>query len=223
MASQINVGIVDDHKIVRNGLKQLLEMNDAFKVSVEFENGLRFVKEVAYLKQIPDVFLLDYSMPIMNGLQVLQELKAQDSGLKCIVLTQHNDQNIKVDAYEAGARGFLSKTCDLEHLVATITRVHNQGYDNFEEILKLLRNKKTVEDLGNEAREQLTDREMTLIELVCDEAEFTYQQIADRMNLSIKSVDACRSQLFQKLDVRSKVGLVLHSYNHKLTSPFLDA
>ncbi len=222
MASKIKVGIVDDHKIVRNGLKQLLEMNEDFEVTIEYENGLRFVKEVEELETKPNVFLLDYSMPMMNGLHVLKELKSQNSSVKCIVLTQHDDQEIKINAYEAGARGFLNKTCDLDELVGTINRVHEQGYDNFEEILKLLRNKKTVETLGSKAREQFTERELQLIELICNESEYTYQQIADRMNLSIKSVDACRSQLFQKLDIRSKVGLVLHSYHHKLTHPFLN-
>ncbi|ARN78018.1 hypothetical protein BST97_08400 [Nonlabens spongiae] len=221
MASKISVGIVDDHKIVRNGLKQLLEMNEDFEVTIEYENGLRFVKEVEELEEKPNVFLLDYSMPMMNGLQVLKELKNQNSSIKCIILTQHDDQGIKIDAYEVGARGFLNKTCDLDELVSTINRVHEHGYDNFEEILKLLRNKTTVESLGSRAREQFTNRELQLIELICNDNEYTYQQIADHMNLSIKSVDACRSQLFQKLDVRSKVGLVLYSFHYKLTHPFL--
>ncbi|MEP3968937.1 MAG: helix-turn-helix transcriptional regulator, partial [Nonlabens sp.] len=72
-----------------------------------------------------------------------------------------------------------------------------------------------------EEKANLNPRELQLLELVCNEKEYTYQEIADQMNLSIKSVDACRSQLFQKLDVKSKVGLVLYSFAHKLTKPFV--
>jgi DNA-binding CsgD family transcriptional regulator len=93
-------------------------------------------------------------------------------------------------------------------------------YDNFDEILKLLRNKDSIKDLSDIDKTNVTDRELQLLELVCHENEYTYQEIADQMNLSIKSVDACRSQLFQKIGAKSKVGLVLYSFHYKLTAPF---
>ncbi|WP_405369418.1 response regulator [Nonlabens sp. Asnod2-A12] len=221
MAKKINIGIIDDHDIVRKGLSQLLQNMGDYVVTEEHSSGVSFINNLPDNKELPDVYLLDYSMPMMNGLEVLQEAKEINPNLKFLMLTQNIEDKIKVEAYDKGARGFLSKTCQAPELGQSITNVVTTGYDNFEEILRLLRNRNTIEQLTKEEKANLTARELQLLELVCDEKEYTYQEIADQMNLSIKSVDACRSQLFQKLDVKSKVGLVLYSFAHKLTKPFV--
>lgn len=220
MPKKINIGIIDDHDIVRKGLSQLLQNMGDYVVTEEYSSGVSFINNLPDKKELPDVYLLDYSMPMMNGLEVLQEAKEINPNAKFLMLTQNLEDKIKVEAYDKGARGFLSKTCQAPELGQSIINVVTTGYDNFEEILRLLRNKNTIEQLTNEERANLTARELQLLELVCNEKEYTYQEIADQMNLSIKSVDACRSQLFQKLDVKSKVGLVLYSFAHKLTKPF---
>lgn len=221
MEQAIRIGIIDDHDIVRKGLKELLENMGSFKVVEEHANGLAFINHFKENKHPAQLYLLDYSMPMMNGVEVLKEMTALQPEAKFVLLTQHLDDDLKIKAYENGARGFLNKTCNAQQLKQTIENVINLGYDNFEEILRLLRNKKSIKEIPEHTKASLTDRELQLLELVCDEQEFTYQEIADAMNLSIKSVDACRSQLFTKLDVKSKVGLVLYCYHNNVTKPFI--
>ncbi|AGC77540.1 LuxR family two component transcriptional regulator [Nonlabens dokdonensis] len=220
MGKKISLGIIDDHDIVRKGIKELLHNMGDFEVIEEHANGVAFLNNMPEKSKLPDLYLLDYSMPMMNGIEVLKEVKKIAPDAKFLLLTQHLDDPLKVNAYDNGARGFLNKTCTAQQLDSSIKNVVRTGYDNFDEILKLLRNKNSLKELNDKQQYDLTDRELQLLELVCHENEYTYQQIADQMNLSIKSVDACRAQLFQKIGVKSKVGLVLYSFHHKLTQPF---
>lgn len=220
MANKIKIGIIDDHDIVRKGIKELLHNMGDFNVIEEHANGVAFLQNLPDKNNLPDVYLLDYSMPMMNGIEVLKEAKEQAPDAKFLLLTQHLDDPLKVSAYDNGARGFLNKTCTAQQLDSSIKNVVRTGYDNFDEILKLLRNNDSLKELNAKEKYDLSDRDMQLLQLVCHENEYTYQQIADQMHLSIKSVDACRAQLFQKIGVKSKVGLVLYSFEHKLTKPF---
>jgi DNA-binding NarL/FixJ family response regulator len=215
----LQIGIIDDHDIVRQGLSELLANMD-IQVTEEYADGKDFLNALQN-DQIdrPQILLIDYSMPRLNGIEVIEKASKLDSKLKFIMLTQHFNDELKIKAYDAGARAFLNKTCTAAELKKTIDAVDEHGYDDVEEILRLLRNKNTYEEVL-ENHHSLTDREQELIRLVCDDQEFTYQQIADKMCLSVKSIDACRAGLFEKLNVRSKVGLVLYSFHHKLTAPF---
>jgi DNA-binding NarL/FixJ family response regulator len=215
-----HVSIVDDHEIVRQGLAELLA-SMGVQVDNMFSDGPSFLNHLD--KHVADqntIYLIDYSMPRMDGVEVIKQVCDRHPDVKLIMLTQHLSDELKIEAYEAGARAFLNKTCSAEELRTTIDTVAQFGYHNFEEILRLLRTKRTLEEARKNPEVQLTDRELQFLEMVCDSGEYTYQQIADRMNLSVKSIDACRAGLFEKLGVRSKVGLVLYSFHHKLTAPF---
>jgi len=214
--------IIDDHDIVRKGLKELIETMGDYKIIGEYNNGLAFVKALSTISEMPDLFILDYSMPIMNGVEVIQEVVKTNEDLKFLILTQHFDEDIINAVYQNGARGFLHKTCTKEQLSFTIDNIIKYGYSNISEILKRIRN--IPDDKPRPATTlPLTERELQLIELVCDEAEHTYQSIADIMSVSIKTVDKYRGQLFAKLNVKSKLGIVLYSHKYKLTKPFIDS
>ena len=220
MDTKITIGIVDDHKIVRQGLKELLEKISNYKVVAEFENGTEFLASLP-MKEEPDLFIIDYSMPGMNGVEVLKALEEKDVEYKVLLLTQHFDEQIIDAAYHHGARGFLHKNCTAQDLKFAIDNIVTIGYNNVVEILKRIRNYDPNANLEKKSDIALTDRESHFLNLVCDERELTYEQMADIMSVSVKSIEAYRTALFEKYNIKSKVGLVLFSYKHKLTPPFV--
>ncbi|WP_282787085.1 response regulator transcription factor [Flavobacterium croceum] len=218
--SKTTVCIVDDHKIVRQGLKELLEKLGDYEVLEEFESGQLFMESLP-LKKPVDIYILDYSMPKMNGIQVLQELEKREEEYKVLLLTQHLDEQIINQAYHYGARGFLHKNCTAHDLKFAIDNIVKIGYNNVAEILKRIRNyDETTKD--NDKKEiNLSEREFKFLELVCDEKEYTYEQMAEIIGVSVKSIDVYRTSIFERYNIKSKVGLVLFSFKHKLTKPFL--
>lgn len=216
---KIKLCLIDDHAIVRHGLKELLEKISNFEVIHEFDSGEEFL-EALPLQPLPDMYILDYSMPSMNGLEVLQALEEKEEEYKVMLLTQHFDEQIINDAYHHGARGFLHKNCTAHDLKFAIENIVTIGYNNVTEILKRIRNHQST-DKENKEPIVLSKRELDFLTLVCDERELTYEQMADIMNLSVKSIESYRAALFERFNIKSKVGLVLFSFKYKLTEPFL--
>jgi DNA-binding NarL/FixJ family response regulator len=211
--------IIDDHVIVRQGLKQLLEKISDYKVIQEFDNGDDFL-EALPLNPNPDIYILDYSMPNKNGIEVLIELEKKEEEFKVLLLTQNFDEEIINLAFHHGARGFLHKNCSASELKMAIDNICSVGYANVVEILKRIRNYVPKEEKQAQ-KPALSERELQFLTYVCDEREPTYEQIASYMNISYRSVELIRLGLFERYSIKSKVGLVLFNYNHKLTVPFV--
>lgn len=216
----IKICIIDDHKILRQGLIELLEKLGNIKVTHEFENGIEFLAALP-LENEPHLYILDYSMPKMNGIDVLKKLKEKEEEHKVLLLTQHFDENIINEAYNYGARGFLNKNCTAHDLKYAINNIVTIGYNNVSEILKRVKNFEEFSNSNSKKKINLTDRELHFLTLVCDEREFTYEQMALKMELSVKSLEGYRVAMFDRFGIKSKVGLVLFSFKNKLTEPFL--
>lgn len=211
--------LIDDHRLLRHGLKELLQKVNHYNVTHEFDNGSDFVAALP-LNNPPELYILDYSMPNMNGIEVLQAIEEKNFDFKVLLLTQHLDEDIISNAFRHGARGFLHKNCTAQDLKFAIDNIVKMGYNNVSEILKRMRHY----DDGIPLKKPditLSDREMEFLKLVCDERELTYDQMADILGLSVKSIEAYRTALFDRYEIKSKVGLVLFSYRHRLTEPFL--
>ncbi|HOZ75054.1 MAG TPA: response regulator transcription factor [Flavobacterium sp.] len=216
---KITIGIIDDHKIVRQGLKELLQKIINCKVTHEYENGKDFLAALP-MNPAPDLLVLDYSMPGLNGIDILKILEKRKEEYKVLLLTQHIDEQVIDEAYLFGARGFLNKNCTADDLKFAVQNIIKIGYNNITEVLKRIKN---YEDPILEIRPNhvvLSDREYEFLELVCDERELTYDQMAEMMNLSIKTVESYRTAIFERFNIKSKVGLVLFSYKYQLTKPF---
>ncbi|MEO5776691.1 MAG: response regulator transcription factor [Flavobacterium sp.] len=211
--------IIDDHAIVRHGLKELLHKLGSYRIIHEYDNGEEFLASLP-LNPIPDMYILDYSMPHMNGIEVLKSLEEKAEEHKVLLLTQHFDEEIINAAYHHGARGFLHKNCTAHDLKFAIDNIIKIGYNNVSEILKRIRNYENGDGKKKDAI-VLSQRELDFLTLVCDERELTYEQMADTMNLSVKSIEAYRAAMFERFNIKSKVGLVLFSFKYRLTEPFL--
>lgn len=213
------VCLIDDHAIVRQGLKELLMKMNTYQIIYEFNDGDEFLNALP-LEKRPDIYILDYSMPHKNGIEVLQELGKREEEYRVLLLTQHFDEHIINSAYHHGARGFLHKNCSAHDLKFAIDNIVTIGYNNISEILKRIRNFDVKEEI-NPSHFDLSTRELEFLTLVCDERELTYEQMADIMKLSVKSIEVHRASLFEKFNIKSKVGLVLFSFKYKLTEPFI--
>lgn len=218
--AQINICIIDDHKIVREGLVELIQKLGDIKVIYQFESGESFLEAIP-LEQKPDLYILDYSMQNINGIEVLKILEKKEEEYKVLLLTQHFDEEIINLAYHFGARGFLNKNCTAPELKFAIDKIVTLGYNNVSEILKRVKNYDTSNTIKRNNKIILSPREHEFLTLVCAEEEFTYEQMSDQMGLSVKSLESYRANLFERYKIKSKVGLVLFSFNNKLTEPFL--
>jgi DNA-binding NarL/FixJ family response regulator len=160
-------------------------------------------------------------MPMLDGIEVLKQVTPKYPDYKFLLLTQNLKEDIINNAYNFGARGFLHKTCTAEELKTTIDNIIKLGYANFAETLRIIRSfSQNINQSSTKV--ELNDKEFRFLELVCHDKEYTYNEMADIMGVSVKTIDKYRANLFVKLNVKSKVGLVLYSFKHQLTKPFIE-
>jgi DNA-binding NarL/FixJ family response regulator len=212
----IKIVLIDDHAVLREGLSKLLSNLGDFEVIEQFDSGKIFIQNFNRLKACTDIFILDYSMPTITGIEILEHINDDLDDANFLILSQSIDAKLKYQFYALGAKGFLSKTCTGEELKKAIFEIHQNGYYNIKENLEVIKN--SVNNFN--FAQLLTKRELEFIELSCNENEYTYIQMADLMKVSIKTVDYYRKNVFEKLNVKSKAGLILFSFKNKLTKPF---
>jgi two-component system, NarL family, invasion response regulator UvrY len=209
--------LVDDHVVVRNGLKELVEKLGPYQVVGQFGNGCEFVESLAK-EPLPDLAIVDLNMPEMDGLEVMEHLNQINSSLPVIMLTLSDDEKTIVHLFKLGARGYLLKNCSGEMLKNAIQQVLSSGYFH-NEFLTLMLNHEfqpAKQNDENDILSKLSGREREFLKWVCHEDEFTYEQIADRMNVQPRTVDGYREILFEKYGIKSKTGLVLFVLKYKL-------
>lgn len=202
---QIQVVIVDDHVMVREGIKQLLEMDGDIKVIGEAGDGEEGIKIIE--KTDPDVILLDVNMPKMNGLEMLQKLKETGIPRKVLILTIHNEVEYLLKAVEIGVNGYVLKDSELAVLRKAIFSVHH-GENYIQPSLAPLLMKRMQENTS-EVAEGLTKREMEVLKLI---AEGMYnKEIAEKLMISEKTVKNHVSNIFRKINVSDRTQAAVYA------------
>src|SRR3989344_4052847 len=189
--------LVDDHVIVRNGLKELIEKLGDFSVVDQFDSASALLNVLPLVPQ-PDLAIIDLNMPGMNGDELIKTLKESGNELPVLILTLDSDEQTIIRLFRNGVRGFLKKNCSAEILKNALESIFTSGYYH------------------NEFLAQLTDRERSFLRLVCHEKEYTYEQIADQLSVTPRTVDGYREAIFDKFAIKSKTGLVLFVLKHRL-------
>jgi DNA-binding NarL/FixJ family response regulator len=209
MSNTVNIAVVDDHKLFRSGLINLIHSLDAgFVVSLEANHGKELL-ELLNPQALPDIVLLDANMPILNGYDTAAILQKEYPSLKVLVITMNNDEQSMIKMLKLGVRGYIGKDVEPEELKLALQHLMEKGYYYTDQltgqlIQALHAPEKPVNDPLN-----LSEQELTFIRLAC--SEDTYAQIADKMFLSPKTIDGYRASVFEKLNVKSRVGLALYA------------
>lgn len=210
---KINILLVDDHSIVREGLKQLLELDGDIQVIGEAGDGKKCLELVEALH--PDVVLLDIDMPVMDGLQVLEELNKRGSKQKVLILTIHNEVEYLFRAAEIGASGYVLKDSESAILKSAIYAIHGGESYIDSTLIPLLKEKQYVKRLQQEARDKdkrLSTREM---QVLCYLAEGLYnKEIACLLEISEKTVKNHVSNIFKKIGVADRTQAAVYAIKH---------
>jgi DNA-binding NarL/FixJ family response regulator len=214
MPTPTSVYLVDDHAVVRNGLKALIERMGHYIVTQQFDNGQELIDALPF-NPAPDIIIMDLTMPVLDGSQTVKELKSRNITTPVLILTLETTEKTIIELFRMGIRGYLPKSCTADVLKKAIDDVINSGYYHNEMLTKALLNQNTAEETTSTLA-HLTERESLFLQLVCDENELTYEQIADKMGVSRRTVDGYRESIFEKFNIKSKTGLVLFAIKYGL-------
>jgi DNA-binding NarL/FixJ family response regulator len=214
---EIKILIVDDHAIVRDGICSLLALAGDMEVVGEAANGREGLEKVG--KLLPDVVLMDIAMPIMGGLEAIRRIRKEFSGIRILVLTQYDDKDHVFPAIQAGANGFVSKTAASSELASGIRAVSAGESYLSPSIAKLFvedyQRVALTEDM-NDPYEQLTDREREMLKLVVE--GYKTRQIAEMLNITLKTVEGHKTSLMKKLGIHNNLELVKYALRQGIIS-----
>ncbi len=213
---KIKILLADDHKIIREGLRALIEKQSDMEVAAEAEDGLETVKLARKLS--PDIVIMDIGMPGMNGIDATRQIVAEDNNIRVIALSMHSDRRFVLQMLKAGASGYLLKDSAFEELVIAIhTIMKKQPYLSpkvtdvvvKEYLHNLSKNESTAFSI-------LTVREREVLQLIA-EGKST-KQIASILNISVKTIETHRQQVMEKVGVHSIAELTKYAIREGLTS-----
>ncbi|MCW3086430.1 MAG: hypothetical protein JWP12_3796 [Bacteroidetes bacterium] len=212
-----NIVLVDDHVIIRNGLKELIEKIGPYKISAQFDNGISLL-EALPLKPLPDLIIMDLSMPEMNGDRVMELLVEKQIKIPVLILTLNENEELIIKLFRLGVRGYLQKNCTANVLKEALLEIFEKGYYHNEFLTYSLQTNQAAAKKSEReiVLEQFSPREKEFLKLVCNEKEYTYEQIADKMTVHPRTVDGYRESVFEKFGIKSKTGLVLFVLKHNL-------
>lgn len=208
---KIHIAIVDDHTLFRNGVASLMGEFDELKVIFEAENGEQMQQALAKHSE-PRVILMDINMPVMDGYEATKWLKEKHPQIKVLALSMFEDDKAVIRMIKCGASGYVLKESRPRDLLEAIKTIAEKGvYINELVSGKLIRSVAGTDDLP-----ALTIKETEFLKLCC--SELTYKEIADQMFVSPRTVDNYRESLFQKLNIKSRTGLVLYAIQNEIFS-----
>ena len=197
----INVVIVDDHKMVREGIRQLLEFDGKIKVVGEAGNGLECL-DFLEKNELPDVLLLDINMPEMNGLEVLQNIRKRKKEVRVIILTVHNEVEYLLKAMDMNVDGYILKDSEYEVLKNAIYTVCEGETYVQPELIPVLNSRMINRDLDKEKLKSLTKREIEVLKAIS--AGLLNKEIATNLGISERTVKNHISNIFKKIDVADR-------------------
>lgn len=201
---KISIVLADDHRLIRDGIKTLLKKNERFEVVAEADDGEQLIEILNEV--IPDVTLIDLSMPRLNGLESMKKLLAVNPNLKFIVLTMHEDPQYIVNSIQSGASGYLLKNVEFEELERAIITVAEGGKYFNQNIANIM-----IETLSKPGPPKvevpsLTPRELEILKEVAN--GLSTKIIADKFSISARTVETHRVHLMKKMEVHNTAELV---------------
>lgn len=207
--TRVTVFLADDHTLVRDGLKKIIDEHELFQVVGEAGDGQETITKVE--ENPPDILLLDISMPIFTGFQVIERLKNYLPEMKVIALTLHNNESYVASFLKAGIHGYLLKTAPAREVLLAMEAVYQGGYYLDPNISSFLINYYLEHTLSSQNNEWdgLTTRELEVLKLIAE--GYKNQHIADLLNVSVKTIESHRCNIMDKLDMHDRIDLVKYA------------
>lgn len=213
----VKLALVDDHTLFRKGLISLIDMAYSnYTILFEADNGLDLQKKIDK-NNPPDIILMDINMPGMDGFASVQWLNQIHPNVKVLVVSMIEKEESIVRMLKLGVKGYLSKDVEPKELAEALVSIMNKGFYYTDFITGNLLHSLQGDAEGSAksaALKLMSDREKEFLQLAC--SEYTYNEIASKMFLSPKTIDGYRNALFEKLNVKSRVGLALYAVKHGL-------
>jgi two-component system, NarL family, invasion response regulator UvrY len=214
--AKIKVALADDHVLLRNGLAGLVNSFDNYTVIFEADNGKEFQQKIN-AADLPQLVLMDINMPEMDGYETTLWLKRNHPDIKVLALSMYDNENAIIRMLRNGARGYLLKDTEPKEFKQALDAIMQKGFYYSELVTgKLIHAVNSITDEGNELASsiKLSDREIEFLKLIC--TEMTYREIAEKMFLSPRTIDGYRDALFEKLNIKTRTGLVIFAIKNNL-------
>ena len=217
----ITIAIADDQMLFRRGMAAIINSFDDMMVVCETDNGRKLLTFLETTTQKTDVILMDLSMPELNGIDTMKIIHEKYPDQKVIILSIHNEEKFVVYLIELGANAYLFKNAEPEDVENAIRGVVEKGFYFSESLMltfqKRLNNKKTHVSVHDNIPITLTIREIEVMNLICQ--ELTAQEIAEKLFISVRTVDGHRNNLLEKTGARNTAGLVIFAIKNNLVDP----
>jgi DNA-binding NarL/FixJ family response regulator len=209
------IALVDDHALLRNGLAGLVT-NLGHEVLFEANNGKEFIDKLDKNK-LPDIVLMDINMPVKDGYETTKWLKQNHPGIKVLALSMYDNESSIIRMLKSGAKGYILKDSDPAQLKEALFDLMDKGF-YYSDIVtgKLIHAINKIENDSDALKTlvNLNERERDFLKFTC--TELTYKEIADKMFVSPRTIDGYRDTLFEKLQVKTRVGLVVYAIRNGL-------
>lgn len=200
------VALIDDHAIFCDSLSSLINDFDGFSVCWCAQDGTKAIQLLDQKENLPDIILLDIKMPGMSGIEVAKWISENKRSIKVLALTMEEDDNSVIQMLQYGVKGYLLKSIGSEELLMALQQVVNFGY-YYTPIITGNIHKHIEKKIINGSAPELGDREKELLNYLCTDK--SYAEISKKMFLSESTVDTYRARLFEKFEVKNRIGLVL--------------
>lgn len=205
---KISIAIVDDHTLFRNGVAALMSEFEELGVIFEAENGEQ-MQQALRKHPAPDVVLMDINMPVMDGYNATAWLKKNYPAVRVLALSMFEDDQAVIKMIRCGASGYVLKESRPRELLEAIKSIHIKGV-----YINEMVSGKLIRSVANDEKVEFTAKELDFLKYCC--SELTYKEIADKMYVSPRTVDNYREALFEKLNLKSRTGLVLYAIQNQI-------
>ena len=212
----IKIILADDHEIFRDGFKAMLRKQPSVELVGEAADGEELV-ELTRQKQ-PDVVVTDVKMPRMDGLQATKIISKEFPDIGIIALSMIDEENLIIDMMEAGARGYLLKNAHKNEIIDAIKAVYSGNIYYCDsasaKLTRMIANSDRISFNKKAPRPELSQKEVDVIQLICE--EMTNKEIADKLNLSTRTIEGYRDRIQEKINAKNSAGIVVYAIKHRI-------
>ncbi len=213
---RITIALADDHTMFRRGLVSILGAYKEIEVLFDASNGKELIEKIEAAKEKPRVCIIDVSMPIMHGYDTVKNIKKSFPNILMLALSMFNDETNIIQMLRSGANGYILKDSEPGVLVEAIKTVDKRGFYDSELITTDIRSNLKQDKESNTQHLPVTGKELQFLKYAC--TEMTYKEIAIAMDVAERTIDGYRDRLFEKLEVKSRIGLVVYALRNGIVN-----